>query len=621
MISRLSVLIGLALMATASNSPAATIQAASLSQSDVQAAANAAANGDTVMLPAGDSPDWSGPVTVSGKNIAIIGAGMGLGTSTGTRINLFANGFVITATNSDATARVSNLRIHMKARYTKGTALRFNGTSVVHLDSDGAACGGFRLDHVRFTIETKEMSSNYIIATSGYLTGVIDHDFVDYPDDAGGSENTDISQPTSVTGDTTPEGTPAKRGQWAFSKPYVYGGGLAANEELDAIYLEDNIINRGGAFLDSLMGGGRIVARYNSSRGHFGGHGLGSGGNMGKRASEFYHNLMTPSPGTVFSVFTARGGGHVVFNNRIQQWLKPHLAVMHERPGGNGSMVGCADGTNFFDLNDRGTLNVNGHTFAPLRVPSDTRIGAVYAQGTGGVFVSNPLVFKIKGLDGGPTANKWQGFVITNLTRKVCPESVGGQSTTCGKGACSTIIESSAGPDCTIRVAPPSTSNAFSITADDPWEIRHIKQYFGITGSSMMDSQLNGGLFGSKPPIAFVTGTPAQRWPNFVADGIWQWGNKSQATVGGAWAPFAPTCPKDFEFWSALTPGGIHNEEVKPGYPLVTDIARRRVGADWDPRSIQPNDSAAPNEAYGGPYPHPLVTGAPPHPLGAKPAK
>jgi hypothetical protein len=53
---------------------AATIKAASTSQADVQAAVRAARNGDTVVLPAGDST-WRGTVTIT-KNITLQGQGI-----------------------------------------------------------------------------------------------------------------------------------------------------------------------------------------------------------------------------------------------------------------------------------------------------------------------------------------------------------------------------------------------------------------------------------------------------------------------------------------------------------------------------------------------------------------
>src|SRR6266404_6421783 len=66
-----------------SRAEASIINAASTSQADVSSAVNSAANGDTVVIPAGTST-WTTGVSVSGKGIKIQGAGGGRveGTST-----------------------------------------------------------------------------------------------------------------------------------------------------------------------------------------------------------------------------------------------------------------------------------------------------------------------------------------------------------------------------------------------------------------------------------------------------------------------------------------------------------------------------------------------------------
>jgi len=53
----------------------ATITASSTSLSSVQAAVNAANDGDTVLIPAGSST-WTGALTID-KSISVIGAGIG----------------------------------------------------------------------------------------------------------------------------------------------------------------------------------------------------------------------------------------------------------------------------------------------------------------------------------------------------------------------------------------------------------------------------------------------------------------------------------------------------------------------------------------------------------------
>jgi hypothetical protein len=66
---------------------------------------------------------------------------------------------------------------------------------------------------------------------------------------------------------------------------------------------------------------------------------------------------------------------------------------------------------------------------------------------------------------------------------------------------------------------------------------------------------------------------------------------------------------------SQFIPGGINNDTVKPGYPTQPNTAENlRIGADWaDPTErIESTDPVAgAQQAYGGPYPHPLLIGGP----------
>jgi hypothetical protein len=64
------------LLCLATPSHAAVINAASCSQSAVQAAVNSAVNGDIVRVPPGNCT-WTSTVTIAGKGIALQGAGIG----------------------------------------------------------------------------------------------------------------------------------------------------------------------------------------------------------------------------------------------------------------------------------------------------------------------------------------------------------------------------------------------------------------------------------------------------------------------------------------------------------------------------------------------------------------
>src|SRR5262245_10534631 len=140
-----------------SSANAAMFTAASLALGDVQAAVNAAADGDTIMLPAGTSPDWTGRLTVDGKNLAILGAGMMDGGTTIVSAATDGRAFLLISAQSDATMRLSRLHIHIKTKANTPGVIRFAGTATVRL-KNGTAVGGIRLDHVRWTAETDDVA-------------------------------------------------------------------------------------------------------------------------------------------------------------------------------------------------------------------------------------------------------------------------------------------------------------------------------------------------------------------------------------------------------------------------------------------------------------------------------
>src|SRR5262249_44700579 len=151
----------------------------------------------------------------------------------------------------------------------------------------------------------------------------------------------------------------------------------------------------------------------------------------------------------------------VVFNERHRNWTntQPVASIVYNyRAHGTNSQMGPADGTNFFDLNDRGPVTtLAGSVVQPLRVPTDSRIGAVYATGVGGATQggtrgSRRGQWTIPALDCGTVADKWAGFTLRNATLAPA-ETVGGQVG--GRGPVNTwtmIHTSSDTPPCTLTV-------------------------------------------------------------------------------------------------------------------------------------------------------------------------
>jgi len=133
-------LLCLCILATAL-AQAATIPAASCSQSDVKAAVASAARGDTVTIPNG-SCTWTRPVAIS-KGMILQGAGQDL--------------TVITASNTNF------LMINGDGSHFRLTGMGFTGKGTIYIDGRFSS---FRMDHVKLT----NVSSEAVIV--GFYTWV-----------------------------------------------------------------------------------------------------------------------------------------------------------------------------------------------------------------------------------------------------------------------------------------------------------------------------------------------------------------------------------------------------------------------------------------------------------------
>src|SRR4029077_15404425 len=82
------------------------------------------------------------------------------------------------------------------------------------------------------------VGKTYAVQIGGWIQGVMDHCFEDFPVGPESGENIDTSTGTSPTGATFPspyngKGT-ATMGNWSLFQPYVYGGGPVTNGLNDA---------------------------------------------------------------------------------------------------------------------------------------------------------------------------------------------------------------------------------------------------------------------------------------------------------------------------------------------------------------------------------------------------
>lgn len=277
-----------------SNGRAATINAISCSQFDVQTAINSAADGDTVVIPDGTCT-WSSGITVdqssSPKTLTIQGQNAcsvdakDRPTSCPTTITNFA----LSYTGLEGKAfRLSNFGI------TGGTA-----TDLIYIDGTGKS---WRIDHIYFNTVTSTSRIIYIHEEdtgTGYTYGLIDSNTIINP----GNNFIHLQSANN----------------YGWMRSLDLGGP-------DALYFENNTYtmsaeNASIAITDS-NGPGRFVIRYNDiTDGWIQAHDAIVGNFRGVRKWEIYNNTFTYDANGNWWVTQPRGGTGVMFNNTISDPL------------------------------------------------------------------------------------------------------------------------------------------------------------------------------------------------------------------------------------------------------------------------------------------------------------
>jgi hypothetical protein len=356
----------LSLKVFACTAQAAVIRAESLSLADVARAINIAADGDTLLLPAGRAT-WTDAITVN-KGISIIGAGQDA-----TVITASISGrsdrrtFTIFASARQPMFRLSGLTIQGV------TGERVRGPNgVIHMFGDAHR---FRIDHVKIT----ELEDSLIIF-DGYLWGVVDH-----------CNFETIGTANVVIGHSTwpgPDGGPANNGNGSWADDPYWGTDKF-------IFIEDCTFTGASPFAIDANNGGRYVFRRNFTVGLIGGHGTESTLQArGTRAAEIYDNVSDAGASTNSSLkdkpIVVRSGARLIFNNVFKNWNHP-AAINYFRGHNVFRLWGGANGTNAWD-------------------DADPR---VYASGTvtrasSGSTVVLPL--------SGVAANQYEGYVLRNTS-------------------------------------------------------------------------------------------------------------------------------------------------------------------------------------------------------------
>jgi len=293
-------LIAISCLALSLSVKAATINAASANQTDVQAAIDSAATGDRVLVPTGNVT-W----TNLNLNKCITLEGNGSTGANRTQINRPA----------DATAYSYNAMIYLvlanpDAAVTRITGFDFEYPSYRALSSSnwGIAVRGngvrrLRIDNCIF----KFMNPPLDVFCGQPLYGVIDHNiFID-------------NRVISRVGETF-----ETHGADSWQRPVAPGGS-------DSLFWETNEFRYDAAQPEEVgegfygIGGGRAVVRYNTwnSAGMaypahgFDAHGY-AGWGHGTRLYEIYNNTLNV-PGNSYRISNLRGGIHIVHDNIINK--------------------------------------------------------------------------------------------------------------------------------------------------------------------------------------------------------------------------------------------------------------------------------------------------------------
>lgn len=301
----------------------AVISAASVSASDVQAAINAASDGDTVQMPPGTAT-WSSPVQLT-KGIALLGSGIGVTTIVdGIPHRVMDDPMLGVNVNLGQTYRLGHFTLqHLTGDLTWNGSIRHSGT-----------CQALRIDHIHY--QGIHLAFNFF----GHLYGVIDHCTFDMP-------NTNYN---------------AMRVEHPNWNGGLYGDGSWADDPYFGtdkfIFVEDCIFNgtRSGFVLDTaqdIMAGGRMVFRYNTVNDmYFQGHN-GVLRDRGGRCAEVYNNIFTcsggdqsPAPNCIFW----DSGSLLVHHNTAINYVNL-IRLVNDRSDGSLGYFGQADGTNPWDQN------------------------------------------------------------------------------------------------------------------------------------------------------------------------------------------------------------------------------------------------------------------------------
>jgi hypothetical protein len=333
----------LILLCSANCAHANTINAASCTDADVQAAINSASNGDTVVVPAGNCTWNTGVNTPSpAKNITIQGAGIGI---TNITDNASQGAAIVLNGSATAVVRLTGFTFISSASHSNGMVQVYGRQTPNLFDV------GFRFDHNSTTIANANGTRGIFVQG---IFGVIDHNTFNAPAPSGSI------QFVTITGSS--DGSDGGFTPWM--QPLTLG-------TINAVYIEDNTFTYVTTSEDSIdaYGGARIVIRHNTfNSAHIGFHGTDSGNRRSMFSFEIYSNTFINNSSTKFRAATIRGGSGVIYNNTYGgtygSWYGVTLMIYRACPAlDSGLSWGLCDGTQYDIGSTDFSSNLSRQTF------------------------------------------------------------------------------------------------------------------------------------------------------------------------------------------------------------------------------------------------------------------
>ena len=321
-------------------SHAATINAASCSQTDVQKAINSASAGDTVVVPAGTctyttTAGYTPSVTIN-KGVTV--QGQTVCTGRASSLSCTDNTIIYDGTGTNA----GEIPISMTSNNARLTGFTFlDKRAVVDYKYPLQVSGtGWRVDHCHFSPTNTAYPSHGHLCLWEWPGRSLYFKDVNGGVDADGSNSSDATYP----------------GDYNWTQPLNAG---SAN----AVYVEDNeFANTAGNVLDGASdnyAGARVVFRYNDVQNtNWGGHGLDSGGLRSVLLMEIYNNTASNAGTHIYTLLGARGGTYFIFSNTTSASGGSYDAFLtlqnYRSDSAYQSNWGPCDGTNSIDQNKSG---------------------------------------------------------------------------------------------------------------------------------------------------------------------------------------------------------------------------------------------------------------------------